>query len=925
MHSWNTIHDCDIAPSPIVPTYRPDPSSKRRYSSMPSPMSSKDAPRPRVASAPRHQARSAGMAERPTRNENLSDLVRFFHQTVPVEPATAPPAANSSAKEPLTKEQVKPFHRRLLQFTQRQKKDAPSAPKSKEDEQRRQIEALRREGYLGNPKPAPSTRSARSKASTDSSLSFSRSRKLDVENIGQPWLEKESRNDGPKLSTDTKRRLASLDLGDFGPMVDVAVSLSTDFDDSSPPPYQPSASSVSRSGQNSASQSTSALPLAKSSIEAQSSRSVTTDPRPASSSADSKDGHTRRRSNSSGYHNAAGASQPALQPVNMQTTESSDSSGKSEPKQDQDAEQRTQAPKSLKLFPDVASSGPASKATRRLSATPRYQTPSSKVHPKTETPEIVEPSSDKERSSENSSSDGPKDEAKPTSSKTFATSTSESATAEKTSQQDTQGQATSRSPSLTMGALKAFPLPAPTRPLPSVPKGHVPSATPEAKLQASSRMIRPGLKASALQLPQPSPIAEDPRELQGRPATALGYAGEQDAAEDHDNLQSRASLERPKSTEPDHQAPRRRASSIRVPRMHDLHESPTEHSSEQAAEGQSVADSSVLSQDVATKTFGKRAARKGLHINPRIDRKHLPFGLPSPPPTAALPSDPPVQPPTDSSAGHRNYTVPTGAPNVRGLDIAFQGGAGAAGISRSNSSRSSLRHEGIAESYEQSRCESPLPSSDDDGFGPSADTKRSRRAIENPSQRTMPTRRGYETLDTRPSHGRLRFPHHTRPQTPQEHSGYGMEKASSPQSQYSQSPYRSRDSQGSYRAQPGSGRAGDFLEDRVANLERQNQILQAALLAALNAGGKGPLEALQSSSVSPTFPAGGLGNPYQSRRPESWVSSSRSSEHSACETPSSLRESQAKVRQFDHMIEDIESGWLSDKPSLSGARMTRNR
>lgn len=878
------------------------------------------------------------MAERPTRNENLSDLVRFFHQTVPVsstDAATALPAAKSSAKEPLTKEQMKPFHRRLLQFTQRQKKDAPSAPKSKEDEQRRQIEALRREGYLSNPKPAPSTISTRSKASTDSSLSFSRSRKMDVENIGQPWLEKESRNDGPKLSTDAKRRLASLDLGDFGPMVDVAVSLSTDFDDSSPPPYQPSASSASRSGQNSASQSTSALPLAKSSIEAQSSQSATTD-RPASSFADSKDGHTRQRSNSSGCsmrvkeHSAVPNLQPVPQPVDKQTTESSDSPGKSELKQDQDAEPRAQAPKSLKLFPDVAPSGPATEATRRLSAAPRYQTPSSKVpathsRPKAETPEIVEPSSDKEQPPENFSSDGPKDETKLTCSKALATpASSESATAEQTPQQATQSQATPRSPSLTMGTLTAFPLPAPTRPLPSVPKGHVPSATPEAKLQASSRMIRPGLKASALQLPQPSPIAEDPRELHGRPATALGYAGEQDAADDHDNLQSCASLERPKSTEPENHTPRRRASSIRVPRMHDLHESPTEHSSEQTAEGQSVADSPV---DAATKKLGKRGARKGLHINSRIDRKHLPFGLPSPPPTAALPSDPPVQPPTERSAGHRNYTVPTGAPNVRGLDIAFQGGPGASGISRSNSSRSSLRHEGITESYEQNRCESPLPSSDDEGFGPSAATKLSRRAIENQSQRTIPTRRGYETLDARPNHGRLRYPHHARPQTPQDHSGYGMEKAS-PQSQYSQSPYRSRDSQGSYRAQPGSGRAGDFLEDRVANLERQNQILQAALLAALNAGGKSPLENLQNSSVSPTFPTGGLGNPYQSRytsRPESWVSSSRSSEHSACETPSSLRESQAKVRQFDHMIEDIESGWLSDKPSLIGARMTRNR
>jgi hypothetical protein len=120
-----------------------------------------------------------------------------------------------------------------------------------------------------------------------------------------------------------------------------------------------------------------------------------------------------------------------------------------------------------------------------------------------------------------------------------------------------------------------------------------------------------------------------------------------------------------------------------------------------------------------------------------------------------------------------------------------------------------------------------------------------------------------------------------------------------------------------------------YLEDRVANLERQNQILQAALMAALNAGVKNPFEGLGDSALPPGFAHLGHANQYQSRftpRPESWVSSSHSSENSGFETPGSYREGRPHVRQLDNMMEDIESGgWMSDKSSMSGARMARNR
>ncbi|KAJ5166117.1 uncharacterized protein N7482_004898 [Penicillium canariense] len=201
-------------------------------------------PKPQV-SPPRPQARSAGMAERASRNENLSDLVRFFQtaQNAPMPtpaPAQTPTSPDSTTALPIVTESKEPkplaketksLHRRLLQFTQRPKKD--SSPKFKVDENQRQIEALQREGYLlHTPKPK-STHSSKGSIDSKNSLerTFSKSKRQDVETIGQPWLE----NDNKKQTVDAKRRLASLDLSDFGSMVDVAVSLSSQFDDTSPP------------------------------------------------------------------------------------------------------------------------------------------------------------------------------------------------------------------------------------------------------------------------------------------------------------------------------------------------------------------------------------------------------------------------------------------------------------------------------------------------------------------------------------------------------------------------------------------------------------------------------------------------------------------------------------------------------------------
>lgn len=942
-------------------------------------------PRAQV-SPPRPQARSAGMAERPSRNENLSDLVRFFQTTqntptpgpsvqTPTSPdsTTALPVVTESV-EPKGKQlemakEVKPLHRRLLQFAQRQKKDSSS--KSKLDDNQRQIEALQREGYL-LPAPKPrSNHSAKTSISSKNSLerTFSKSKKQDVETIGQPWLD----NDTKKGPSDFKRRLASLDLSDFGSMVDVAVSLSQQFDDASPPPYQSLSSSraASRGEQNSASQSSPTLPLSSSVYSRATSDRPMSPPRSTAGTLGrvSQDEPGRQSSSASSSNmrimdpDTKSTTQGLnIKPVTEDTPASSRPSVSSESKPDQSTEpveQSTQtsdkfpssssgSPPSqpwLKLFPDVAPPRMSSKNAWRISSVPQYQRPSNPPSSAgTESPPGTSELKPGKLTPSDVSSRSSKDEGARRCSGITTTSavSTESATAEiSNSQASAPSKTKARPPSLAMGTLKAFPLPAPTRPLPSIPQpGRAPPAVPDVKAPSTVRTVRSTLKAPEVQPPHPSPIPEHPCEpgpdetkpseqpTDTRAATALGYAGEAESEADHENAKSIHTPERPKSTSPEQSTPRRRASSIRIPRMQDLPESP-DHEEQ---EGLPIADSPLLGQMTPTTVHEKRAPLQPLRIDPRMDRNNLPFGLPSPPPTAALPSEPPTQPLPERPHGGRNYTapIPANLHSSKGMDMHFAAGHHRASmISRSNSSRSSLRHESIPESSEPSRCESPLPSSDDEGFGPGADTTRSHRKSEKHPRRAHPLHQDYATMDSRPSHGRLRYPHPIRTQTPQGRNSRTLEKsAMSPQSTHSQSTHRSRESHSTHRTQPNASQMTHYLEDRVANLERQNQILQAALMAALNAGVKNPFEGLGDSALPPGFSHLGHPSPYQSRftpRPESWVSSSHSSENSGFETPGSYREGRPRVRQLDNMMEDIESGgWMSDKSSMSGARMARN-
>ncbi|CAG7957259.1 unnamed protein product [Penicillium nalgiovense] len=989
MHQFDSPHDCAVAPSPIVRTYRPDPPSKRRITNMnmtstktgppPKPLT----PRPRGGSAPRPEARSAGMAERAGRNEGLVDMVRFLQsQNMPSQPpplslppsqpqprsrAPSQPQPSSpsdtttalpvpiSPKEPKaeskpdSKQDPKPFHRRLLQFAQRPKKE--SSPRSKQEEQQRQIEALTRGGYLIPATPPKESKGQKEAKRSKESLSLSLSRSLskskkDVENIGQPWLQ--AKVDCDRRPTETRRRLGSLDLAAFGSMVDVAVSLTPDLDDSMPPPYQPTDHN---------SQSPSAFPTSSSAADP----SPQTITRPASSLASTShsyrdvsiDEQIQRPSSSA-------ESSTRADPVSHVTINTSVGGNKIEPEpkpkpsieiqkrnQSEQASVRNITPLSptLKLFPDVAPPRTSSRGPWGNPSIPRYQmientraSPASPLSSPRIGPSGNEPKApDEPRKSSDGFINAPVSETEPKCPGALApcaTSSAEALSIEKAPKDSaSQDETTIRPLSLSLGTLQAFPLPAPTRPLPSLPKTKGSPTTPDTNTRSSRGIDSETLSSN---LHSPSTALVEDQEIGSHQSTALGSLDAGGSMADDEESLFTTSLSEHYQPTPEHCTPSGRVSSVRIPRMQDLPESPSSQCDAEVSKGQPLADSPVLGHSIPAKSNGKRAALKVLQINSQVSRKNLPFGLPSPPPTASLPSVPPPQhpppPPPGRNIGQRNYTAPnvTTPPLMRNMEAhptpgPYRGSA----LSRSNSSGSSLRHESFPETYRsrpESHPGSPLPSSDDEVFGPEIDAKHSRREADN--YQRQPTRRGYVTTEPRQmsSRNRLRYPNPARPMTPQSRSIHSLEKTSSPQSQYSQSTHRSRESQSSQHIHA-APQVDHYLEDRVANLERQNQILQAALMAALNAGVKNPLQGL---NLDPNMPSNSphtvFAHQYPGRhtsRPDSWVSSSRSSEHSGFETSSSYREGRASVKQLDNMIEDIETGWLSDKSSLSGTRIAR--
>lgn len=959
MH-WDS-NDCAIAPSPIVRTYRPDP-VKRKAPKMTASVSNQGSlsPKPR-GSVPRPQARSAGTAERPGRNESLVDLVRFFQtqnmaaqiiastptppqpessESLPIRTPSSPSDTTTalpvalSPKEPKLepkpepklepKQDLKPFHRRLLQFAQRPKKDA--SVRSKKEEQQRQIEALTREGYLIPPPLPKESKSQKEANQSKESLSLSVSRSLsksrrDVENIGQPWLQ--PRTEG--RIEPRNRRLASIDLDDFGSMVDVAVSLTTEFDDAVPPPYQPTEGGPSQTSSmelgigstGSASPPTAVRPQSSIASTSHSYRNVSIDEQIRQPPTTAQPSDVPATSRKSDIDSAAQPSQgTAVKTPPSQPRASCDSVRRDQSDQSS-VRNVTPSQPTLRLFPDVAPPRKSSVGALKASAVPRYQiahsvagSSSSKSSPKNRASDNTTEPSTTPRKSSDVFADVSAGGSEPNSTGALvprADSTAPASVGAATEAPTSPSQVKTRRTSLSMGTLNSFPLPAPTRPLPSLPEvGRSSGALPDTSVRPE---VMPNSHSFSSLPNEKESVSGSPRTHDSRPPTSLDSVGAGGSIADDEESLFAASISGQSKPTPGLYTTRGRASSVRIPRVQDSPETPTRE------KGQPLADSPVLGHGTPTKPHGKRVPTT-LKINPQLARNNLPFGLPSPPPTASLPSAPPglksgqrsaTAPHTAKLSSMKSMEVPTGPGSYRNSMI-----------SRSDSSRSSLRNESFPDSYEdgqtQSRAQSAIASSDDEVFGPTESTRSSRREPTK-HKRLQTVRREHDSMDVNQSssRSRLRFPQHSELQS---HRNSSYESIPSP-SNHSQMSHRSRESHNSRSHAPPTDH---YLEDRVANLERQNQMLQAALMAALNASGKNPLEGLNiDTNHTPSFQNAPYVHQYAGRHSsrDSWVSSCRSSEHSGFET-SSPKGGRADVKQFDTMIEDIESGWMSDKSNLSG-------
>lgn len=278
------------------------------------------------------------------------------------------------------------------------------------------------------------------------------------------------------------------------------------------------------------------------------------------------------------------------------------------------------------------------------------------------------------------------------------------------------------------------------------------------------------------------------------------------------------------------------------------------------------------------KNQAKQNVRHSMEVNQWVHRDAVPGPLPTPPP--------------ESTARPSGRVVPT-SPKLKHSEPMLARAFRESQIQRSNSYRKPIRSEKTSEQPDDLRSEYPIPSSDEEGIArnpwPSQAQKKRRRAKQqkpvDPAQSPQQVPR-IEKPAQRES---------TSPQNNRSSRSFGR---SSPLSQYSQCTYHSHDSS-----------VINILEGRIAQLERQNKVLQAALLAALDVGNKGNTESLLSGTVasllsapsvsSKTTPASSYDERTEkSKRRETWLDTSgrRSSVSSAGE--------------------DMDFGWLSDKSSV---------
>ncbi|GKZ83860.1 hypothetical protein AnigIFM56816_008956 [Aspergillus niger] len=923
MQQSNGSHDSLIAPSPIVPTGRPSSLNTSRSAYTMSTLSHE----PRQS---RDTLQSSAHLD--LRDENATDFAKFIESQSPITGSTG------------AREMLKAGQRRLRQLAQRPKKSTD--PRTKAEESARQLLALQEGGFLPTSVPVPagvpskrsshkkSLDSSRSSSRSISNLSFMANSRRDVESIGQPWLtDPLEKKDRPEVSTN---HLSALDLRELTSLVEAAVTTPPHFDDANPPPYQPPtpakdvkvdsqcdsqdpavAVTVTVADTTSGSKEKQSLEpsdAANPSIQVDNSEEKIPDTR--SPDDVSKDGRTSDKDqvgNLSGVQNTCKSnilqsglktdSGLAIDPeaVNKPATSSSGSSSTS----------TSQTTPSLKLFPDTMPPRNSSKGAWRISNARSLAL--NRPLPASPDPEQSSMDSNKECPQPIDSTTVKEDCGAQEVSEPIRSTSSDVGKSDKeplasvASENNSQKKGSRRPSSLPMCTIDAFPLPAPMRPLPSLPESTAASG-------AHSRSTSRSAPLARLVLDERNQAfnAHDESTL-GTPANTLPLvrAGQSRAERVHalkmrDMSASRLYLkdsETPREEEEDHQAPR-----------------------------SAKAFEEAMPQERGEVQSPRLESEKPATRNMRYQRK-VASDPPSPPPLSPPPSKPSRQQ-ISQSIGRRYCSTPLTGSAVLARDSEPQllPASRDAPVRRSSGTRSvtSSHERARKEQDTMGRSDVPIPSSDDECTSASArqDQARptsSRRRRMRPAALTMNEHRSHKMRATRRSSDYCLSPgsHRTRA------SG-----RASPQSHHTQSSYYSRDSRSSHHD---TIRA---LEGRIAHLERQNKILQAALMAALDVGNVESLLGGSATSLSTSANTPATGRSFSSTnsssldesmvddrrrsrrrqppyRPTSWIASPVSSRRGSYDT-----EDSENVRELEDMIEDFDMDWMSERSNPESFQMS---
>ncbi|RAH79761.1 hypothetical protein BO86DRAFT_147264 [Aspergillus japonicus CBS 114.51] len=861
-------YDSLVAPSPIVPTCRSSSSTSRTGRCTMSPLSQE------------FQAEGPALIISDSKSDQMTDFLKYIET-----PSGAPQSTGA-------RDIFRAGQRRLRQLAQRPRKNLD--PRSKAEETARQLMALQEGGFLPShvalsPKLAPkrsshkkSLDSSRSSSRSISNLSFKSSSRRDVESIGQPWLsdplEKKDRPDNQASHP------CSLDLRELTSMVEAAVACPTQPDDVDPPPYRPvEISEQSASGPN---------------------ENRTSSLHPSS------DQTTRRmKCIEEGDTSASGPGIDALsQPTKGQSADSRRSSTESkalasEPVSAGAQNTQTQPPPTLKLFPDTLPPRVSSKGAWRISAG-RQAAPGG-AHPLAPAHRaMAEPGSESTKVEGDSMTTEQQPSTTPDNPKPGDLQAKKGTDSSKS---EPPKKSCRRPSSLPMCAIDAFPLPAPMRPLPSLPE-----LGPAVTVHERTTSARPA-SSTRLMLGGKRPIAQNDVETNddnnGGPAgVAPDAPGPNTLVRTGPNRAERVMVLKKR----DVTTGRLYLKGLEPPEEGNEEEQPAgaltpEHKTSRNDEDISDARNSIEHQPDCNKRYQRIVASEP----------------PSPPPR----SPPPMNPARHSTGQTGRQFSASSNKWDQGFseDPELQSKLNKTiGVQRSGSVGSSSTQERLAkEKSLKVRSESPLPSSDDDCTGASRRT----RPAAGRRRRSRPTPLAFrEQATNRPRSAKGSLSGHKVPLTPRDYRLHGFE-GHSPESYYSRRSNQSQDSRDARQ----SSQIIEALEERITHLERQNKILQAALLAALDVGTKQSLESVLGGLTTPPATATpGTGRSFSSEtstsvstrarksysrrskkppfRPESWIASPGSSRRGSYGTDDS-----AHVQELEDMIEDFDLDWMSEK------------